>query len=55
MNSDPRYWKYGTVGMSNGVAVELAEKWCVRQMEELKEDGSGRWGPVRDYAIQKIM
>ena len=55
MNSDPMYWKYGLVSMSNGVAVELAQKWCVRQMEDLKSNGAGKWGPVSDYAIHKIM
>lgn len=56
MNSDPQYWKYGAgVLMSNGVAIELAEKWCVRQIEELKSDGAGKWGPVTNFAIQRIM
>jgi hypothetical protein len=56
MNSDPGIWKFGiAVSMNNGLAVDLAERWCVKQMEQLVKDGAGRWGPVTDLQIYTTM
>jgi hypothetical protein len=44
INNEPSIWRYGSVlvAMNNGVAADLAEKWCIKQLEQLVLDTAGR-------------
>jgi hypothetical protein len=41
--------------MTNAMAADISEKWCIKQLEQLVKDGSGRWGPVSEASIRVIM
>lgn len=44
IDNEPSIWRYGSVlvKMNNGVAADLAQKWCIKQLEQLVIDTAGR-------------
>jgi len=55
MNTRSLYWEYLGVPMDKQQALILSRKWCNKKLQMLIEDNRGKYGPVTDIEIHRIM